>query len=235
MSSFVELLTENFGALASGFWVTCRLVVGSFLLAAVVGTLVAALRIAPSKWLQRLGGVYVETFRNIPLLVLLVISYAGLRRSGVAIDTWTAGIGALGLYTGAYFAEVLRSGVFAVSRGQIEASLSLGFSYAETLRRIVLPQAARTVISPMGSITIAMIKNSAIIGAALAVNDLLKEARILNSRTFETEAAFFWAAVGYLLLTVAATIAIRALERALRDPPLTRAWATSSIRTTGNG
>ena len=213
MSSFVELLTENFGALASGFWVTCRLVAGSFLLAAVVGTFVAALRIAPSKWLQRLGGVYVETFRNIPLLVLLVISYAGLRRSGVEINTWTAGIGALGLYTGAYFAEVLRSGVFAVSRGQIEASLSLGFSYAETLRRIVLPQAARTVISPMGSITIAMIKNSAIIGAALAVNDLLKQARILNSRTFETEAAFFWAAVGYLLLTVAATIAIRQLER----------------------
>jgi His/Glu/Gln/Arg/opine family amino acid ABC transporter permease subunit len=212
VSSFVELLTENFGALASGFWVTCRLVVGSFLLAAVVGTLVAALRIAPSKWLQRLGGVYVETFRNVPLLVLLVISYAGLRRSGVAIDTWTAGIGALGLYTGAYFAEVLRSGVFAVSRGQIEASLSLGFSYAETLRRIVLPQAMRTVISPVGSITIAMIKNSAIVGAALALNDLLKEARILNSQTFETEAAFFWAVAGYLILTVTATIAIRVLE-----------------------
>ncbi|MDP1849200.1 MAG: amino acid ABC transporter permease [Solirubrobacteraceae bacterium] len=212
MSSFVELLTENFGALASGFWVTCRLVVGAFLLAAVVGTLVAALRIAPSKWLQRLGGVYVETFRNVPLLVLLVISYAGLRRSGVEISTWTAGIGALGLYTGAYVAEVLRSGVFAVSRGQIEASLSLGFDYRETLRRIVLPQALRTVISPMGSITIAMIKNSAIVGAALAINDILKEARILNSRTFETEAAFFWAAVGYLLLTVAATVAIRQLE-----------------------
>ncbi len=213
MSSLVELLTENFGALASGFWVTCRLVAGSFILAAVVGTIVAGLRIAPSKWLQRLGGIYVETFRNVPLLVLLVISYAGLRRSGVAIDTWTAGIGALGLYTAAYFAEVLRSGVFAVSRGQIEASLSLGFDYPQTLRRIVLPQALRTVISPVGSITIAMIKNSAIVGAALALNDMLKEARILNSQTFETEAAFFWAVVGYLILTVAATIAIRVLEQ----------------------
>ncbi len=212
MSSFVELLTENYGALASGFWVTCRLVAGSFVLAAVVGTLVAALRIAPSKWLQRAGGVYVETFRNVPLLVLLVISYAGLRRSGVAIDTWTAGIGALGLYTAAYFAEVLRSGVFAVSRGQIEASLSLGFDYPQTLRRIVLPQALRTVISPVGSITIAMIKNSAIVGAALALNDMLKEARILNSQTFETEAAFLWAVVGYLILTLAATVAIRVLE-----------------------
>ena len=159
------------------------------------------------------AAIYVETFRNVPLLVLLVISYAGLRRSGVAIDTWTAGSARWASTPAAYFAEVLRSGVFAVSRGQIEASLSLGFDYAETLRRIVLPQAVRTVISPMGSITIAMIKNSAIVGAALALNDMLKEARILNSQTFETEAAFFWAVVGYLLLTVAATIAIRVLEQ----------------------
>ena len=213
MSAWIDLLTENFDALASGFWVTCRLVVGSFLVAAVVGTLVAALRIAPSKWLQRLGGVYVETFRNIPLLVLLFIAYFGLRRAGLPVGTWTAGIASLGLYTAAYVAEVLRSGVFAVSRGQEEAALSLGFDERETLRRIVLPQAIRTVISPLGSITIAMIKNSVIVGGAVAINDLLKESRIIASRTFETEAAFFWAALGYLLLTVAATVAVRRLER----------------------
>jgi glutamate transport system permease protein len=213
VSSWLELLTDNFGALASGFWVTLRLVGASFGLALVVGTVVAGLRIAPSTWLRRLGGVYVETFRNVPLLVLLIISYSGLRRAGVPVGPWTAGIASLGLYTAAYVAEVLRSGVFAVSRGQIEASLSLGFDHAETLRRIVLPQAFRTVISPLGSITIAMIKNSAIVGAALAINDILKEARIIGSRTFETDAAFFWAAVGYLLLTVAATVAVRRLER----------------------
>ncbi len=213
MSSWLELLTDNFDALASGFWVTLRLVVASFAVAIVVGTLVAALRIAPSKWLQRLGGVYVETFRNVPLLVLLIISYAGLRRAGVPIGPWTAGVASLGLYTAAYVAEVLRSGVFAVSRGQIEAALSLGFDQPQTLRRIVLPQAVRTVISPLGSITIAMIKNSAIVGAALAINDVLKEGRIIASRTFETDAAFFWAAVGYLLLTGVATVAIRQLEQ----------------------
>jgi ABC-type amino acid transport system permease subunit len=131
----------------------------------------------------------------------------------VPINTWVAGIGSLGLYTAAYVAEVLRSGVFAVSRGQIDAALSLGFDQRETLRRIVLPQAFRTVISPLGSITIAMIKNSVIVGGAVAINDLLKEARIIASRTFETEAAFFWAAVGYLLVTVAATIAVRRLEQ----------------------
>ena len=213
MSSLFELLTENFDQLARGFWVTCRLVVGSFLLAAVVGTLVAALRIAPSKWLRRIGGVYVETFRNTPLLVLLFIAYFGLRRAGVPIGTWTAGIAALGLYTAAYVAEVLRSGVFAVSRGQREAALSLGFDERDTLRRIVLPQAVRTVISPLGSVTLAMIKNSVIVGGVVAINDLLKEARLIASRTFETEAAFFWAAVGYLLITIAVTITIRRLER----------------------
>jgi His/Glu/Gln/Arg/opine family amino acid ABC transporter permease subunit len=180
----------------------------------VVGTLVAALRISPNAMLQRLGGVYVETFRNIPLLVLLFISFAGLRRAGVGIGPWVAGIASLGLYTAAYVAEALRSGVFAVSKGQTEAALSLGYTYRQTLRRVVFPQAFRTVISPLGSLIIAMIKNSAIIGVSLlALPDLLKSGRQIQSRTFETNEVFFWAAVGYLILTGLATLMIRVLER----------------------
>jgi His/Glu/Gln/Arg/opine family amino acid ABC transporter permease subunit len=209
----LDVLTENFDAFASGLWVTTRLVLASFVLALVLGTIVAALRIAPSRWLQRLGVLYVEIFRNLPLLVLLFISFAGLRRAGVEIGPWTAGIASLGVYTSAYVAEALRSGVFAVGKGQVEASLSLGFSQAQTLRRIVLPQAFRTVIPPLGSITIAMIKNSAIVGASLlALPDLLKQARVVNSNTFQTTESFFWAAVGYMLLTVTVTVLIRSLE-----------------------
>jgi His/Glu/Gln/Arg/opine family amino acid ABC transporter permease subunit len=214
MGDYISVLTDNFDELASGFWVTVRIVVIAFVIAMVVGTLVATLRIAPNKWLQRLGGVYVETFRNVPLLVLLFISFAGLRRAGVDIGPWTAGIASLGLYTAAYVAEALRSGVFSVSKGQIEAALSLGFTYGQALRRVVFPQAFRTVISPLGSLIIAMIKNSAIIGVSLlALDDLLKTARVIQSRTFETNEAFFWAAAGYLLLTGAATLTIRALEK----------------------
>ena len=210
----LDVLTENFDAFASGLWVTTRLVVASFVIALVLGTIVAALRVAPSRWLQRLGALYVEVFRNLPLLVLMFISFAGLRRAGIGIGPWTAGIASLGVYTSAYVAESLRSGVFAVSRGQREAALSLGFTQMQTLREIVLPQAFRTVIPPLSSITIAMIKNSAIVGVSLlALPDLLKEARIVQSRTFQTDEAFFWAAVGYLLLTGAATIAVRRLER----------------------
>jgi His/Glu/Gln/Arg/opine family amino acid ABC transporter permease subunit len=178
-----------------------------------VGTLVAALRVAPNAWLNRAGAVYVEFFRNIPLLVLLFITFPGFRRAGIEISAFVAGTASLGLYTAAYVAEALRSGVFSVHKGQIEASLSLGFSYSGTLRRIVLPQAFRTVISPIGSLIIAMIKNSAIIGGSiLALDDLLKTGRIIASRTFEVVPAFVWAAAGYLILTGLATVAIRYLE-----------------------
>lgn len=195
---------------------TVRLVAIAFVIAMVVGTLIAALRVAPVRLLRLAGAVYVETFRNIPLLVLLFISFAGLRRAGLPIGAWTAGSASLGLYTAAFIAEALRSGVFAVSRGQIEASLSLGLTYRQTIARIVLPQAFRTVIPPIGSLVIAMIKNSAIVGVSLlALPDLLKQARIVQSQTFETTETFFWAAVGYLLLTVTATIAVRQLERRL--------------------
>ena len=212
--AFVDILTDNFGEWSSGFWVTTRLVGGALVIALAMGTVVAALRIAPNAWLQRLGGVYVEFFRNIPLLVLVLLIFLGLRDSGIGIGPWTSGILALGLYTAAYVAEVLRSGVFSVSKGQIEASLSLGFTYGETMRRIVLPQAFRTVVAPLGSLVIAMIKNSAIIGAsAVALSDLLKVGRILNSRTFQTFPSFFWAAVGYLILTGTVTLIIRNLER----------------------
>jgi His/Glu/Gln/Arg/opine family amino acid ABC transporter permease subunit len=211
--AFFDILTENFDAFASGFWVTVKIVALSFVIAMVVGTLIAAFRVAPNPWLQRVGGVYVEAFRNVPLLVLLFISFPGLRRAGVEISAFVAGVASLGLYTAAYVAEALRSGVFSVSKGQIEASLSLGFSYPETLRRIVLPQAFRTVISPLGSLIIAMIKNSAILGGSiLALDDLLKTGRVIQSRTFETIPSFVWAASGYLILTGFATVMIRVLE-----------------------
>jgi ABC-type amino acid transport system permease subunit len=110
-------------------------------------------------------------------------------------------------------AAALRSGVFAVGKGQIDASQSLGLDYPRTVRYVILPQAIRTVIPHLGSLTIAMIKNSAIIGVSLlALEDLLHQARLVNSRTFQTDEAFFWAAVGYLILTLLTTLAVRRLE-----------------------
>jgi putative glutamine transport system permease protein len=208
-----QVLTDHFPEFASGFWVTVRIVAFSFVIAMVAGTLVAALRIAPLKPLNWVGGVYVEVFRDTPLLVLLFISYAGMRRAGLDVSAWVAGPVSLGVYTSAYVAEALRSGVFAVSKGQIEASLSLGLDYPRTMRYVILPQAARTVIPHLGSLTIAMIKNSAVVGPSiLALPDLLYQARLVNSRTFATTETFFWAGVGFLMLTLLATLAARRLE-----------------------
>jgi His/Glu/Gln/Arg/opine family amino acid ABC transporter permease subunit len=210
--AFIDILTDNLDEWSSGFWVTLRIVGISFVIAMAVGTLVAVLRISPSTVAKRLGGLYVESFRNIPLLVLLILLYFGLRDSGLSITAWQAGTLGLGLYTAAYIGEALRSGVFSVDKGQIEASLSLGFTQRETMRRIVLPQAFRTVISPIGSLIIAMVKNSAVVGVAVALNDLLKVGRVIQSRTFETFETFLWAGIGYLLITIAITLAIRSLE-----------------------
>ena len=216
MSELWEVLVRHFPEFRSGFLVTVQLVAVSFAIAIGVGLFVGALRVAPVRWVRWVGGLYVEFFRNIPLLVLLSIAFLGLRRAGILIGPWVAATASLGLYTGAYVAETIRSGVFAVGKGQIEAGLSLGLSYRRVLSQIVIPQAVRSVIPPLGSLVIAMIKNSAIIGAVFALaDDLLKEARLVNSATFQTNEVFFWAAVGYLLLTVTATFAVRSLERRL--------------------
>jgi His/Glu/Gln/Arg/opine family amino acid ABC transporter permease subunit len=214
MNEFWEVLSEHLPEFSSGLWVTTRLVLASLVIAMVIGTLVAALRIAPNRWLNRLGGIYVEVFRNVPLLVLLFIAFSGFPRAGISMGQWVAGIGCLGLYTAAYIAEALRSGVFAVGKGQIEAALSLGLTYPRTLRRIVLPQAFRTVIPAIGSLVIAMIKNSAIVGGSLvALPDLLNRTRTVQSETGQYNEVFFWGAVGFLILTVTATLIFRYLER----------------------
>ena len=211
MGELWEVLQRHFPEFVSGLGVTVRIVATSFVIAMLVGVFVAAFRVSPVKWLQRVGGIYVEIFRNIPLLVLLFILFYGLPRE-VQLSRATAGAMGLGLYTAAYVAEAVRSGVFAVGKGQIDASLSLGFSYGATLRRIVIPQAVRTVIPPLGSLFIAMTKNSAVIGGALQVQDLMSRARDISAETFQTNEAFFWAAVGYLLITISLTVVIRKLE-----------------------
>jgi His/Glu/Gln/Arg/opine family amino acid ABC transporter permease subunit len=213
MSELWEVLTEHLPEYSSGLWVTARLVAIAFVIAMVVGTLVAALRVAPNRWLNRIGGIYVETFRNTPLLVLLIIVFSGFPRAGVGVSQWVAGMSCLGFYTAAYIAEALRSGVFAVGKGQIEAALSLGLTYPRVMRKIILPQAFRTVIPAIGSLIIAMIKNSAIVGGSLiALSDLLQRTSEVQADTFQYNEAFFWGAVGYLTLTITTTLAFRWLE-----------------------
>ena len=200
----IEVLTENFDDLTSGLWVTTRLVLGAFVVALVLGTLVAALRVQPVKPLQWLATIYTEVFRGVPLLVLLFIAFAGVRRGGVEISAVDGGHPRARASTPRPTSPRRCARACRRSpRARPRRGCRSGFTELQVLRRIVLPQAFRTVIPPLGSITIAMIKNSAIVGASIvALDDILKEARIVNSNTFQTTEAFFWGAVGYLLLTV---------------------------------
>lgn len=217
MGDYWRVLSNNFPDYLSGFLTTCRVVGASLLIALVVGVVIGALRAAPSKILNRVGFVYVEFFRNIPLLVLIFIVFDGINQAGfVSLGAFIAGAICLGLYTAAYVAEAIRSGVFAVGRGQFEAGLSLGFTERQVLGKIVLPQAIRTVIPPIGNLIIAMTKNSAILGGSILVmNDILHESRQIYNNNFKLYETYLWAMIGYLIITISMTVIVRKLETKL--------------------
>lgn len=210
----VDVLVAHWRDFGRGMVATVLLVCGSFVVALVVGALIATLRGAPSRVSRAVGRVYVELFRNTPLLVLLAVSFVGLRRVGVPVNPWAAAIGSLGLYTAAYVAEALRSGFFAVNQGQVDAATSLGLDRRRTMLLVVLPQAFRLVLPPLGNLAVTMIKNSAAVGlSALGIADLLAQGRQIQAESFQTNATFLWTAVGYLSLTLLATAAVRWAER----------------------
>jgi aspartate/glutamate/glutamine transport system permease protein len=214
IAAFGEVLIEHLPGFASGFAVTLALVgvagAGSFL----IGTLLASFRLSPVPVLPAIARVYVETFRNTPLLVQMYLFYFGLGAVGISLEPFTAGAIALSLYTGAYVSEVLRAGILTIPHGQTEAARSIGLDFVATLRYVILPQAFRAVIPPLGNLYIAMIKNSAI-AAAIGVPDLLYKGQIINTDTFATFEVFSGILIGYLILTLPSAAAVHRLERRL--------------------
>src|SRR5688572_27484216 len=141
-----------------GFWLTIQISVLGLIGAIVVGTLVALLRISPIAPLRWVSGSYVEFFRNTPLVVQLFFLFYGLPFLGLRFSSdlfeniFRAAFVGMALYHGAYVAEVVRGGLLAVERGQIEAARSLGLSYSQMLREVQLPQTFRAVIPPLGNV-----------------------------------------------------------------------------------
>jgi His/Glu/Gln/Arg/opine family amino acid ABC transporter permease subunit len=211
-----NVLTDGGTALLRGLQWTVLLVVLSFAIATLLGAFVCVLRCGSQPTLRAAGTGYVEVFRNVPLLVLIFALYLGLRHGGVPIGSFAAAVASLSLYSSAYIAEALRSGVLAVEAGQAEAAAALGLPRHTVWVRVVLPQSARLVIAPMGNLLISMIRNSAVAGTSiLAIPDLMNQARQLQSQTFLTTETFFWAAAGYLALTAVATAGVNRLDRRL--------------------
>ncbi len=187
----------------------------AFAISLVIGTLVATLRIAPVPIVPRLAKAEVELFRNTPLLLQMFFFRLALPSVGIPMSPFQAAALALCLYTGAYVTEVVRSGISAVGPGQLEAARSLGLGFPKTMRLVVLPQAFRTVIPPLGNLMIAMVKNSAI-AAAIAYPDLVFQSEVVNGRTAATFEIFTGVALGFWTLTLPLSYLVSRLEARLR-------------------
>jgi putative glutamine transport system permease protein len=207
-----NVLAENAGMLFAGLLITLEVSALALVLALVIGIVVAVCRVAPVTALRRAGTAYVEFFRNIPLLVQIFFLFFGLPSIGIKIPAFWCGVLALGIYTAAFVAEAIRSGIAAVPPGQLEAALATGMRYVQAMRLIVLPQAVQLTIPPLGNTTLNLIKNSSLV-SAISIADILGTANLLGARTFSYIPLFVGAAVLYLIITVPAAIGINLLER----------------------
>lgn len=209
----MEIFTEYRDLIVEAFWTTIQLTVFSAIGALILGTALAAMRLAPVPILNALGAAYVNVVRNTPLtLVILFCSFGLAQTLGVTLvdpksptsildSNFRLAVLGLTLYTASFVCETLRSGVNTVPLGQAEAARSLGFTFSQNLRIVLLPQAFRAVIIPLGSVLIALIKNTTIASAiGVAEAALLMKEMIENTAALLVVGAIF--AVGFVTLTL---------------------------------
>ena len=207
--------------LLGAFWVTIQLSLWSAFGALVLGTVIAVLRVSPVPVLRLLGTGYVNTFRNTPLTLLMVFSILGLTyvlgiqlSPNVKTNVFLWAIVVLCIYHAAFVCEALRSGVNTVPAGQAEAARSIGLTFSQTLTEVVLPQAFRGAIAPLGSTMIALVKNTTV-ASVIGVSD----AAYLMAEIIENETGgvvvFFLFALGFVILTLPLGVWFTSLSRRL--------------------
>lgn len=170
-----EVMRRTFPLLLRGLWITLQLGAASILAGLLLGLVLAMARLyapAPVRFVTR---VYIDVFRSIPLLVLLIIVYYALPFVGVRLSPFASAMTALTLVSGAYTAEIFRAGIEAIPKGQFEASAALGLSGPQTMADVILPQAVRIVIPPLTNNSINVVKDTAL-ASVVAMPDLLKQA-----------------------------------------------------------
>jgi His/Glu/Gln/Arg/opine family amino acid ABC transporter permease subunit len=208
-------LAEYSDFFAEGLRNTLILAVGGMIGALVIGVIAATMRVWGGPLLSPIGTAYVEFFRNTPLLVQL--SFAAVvfapRNLNITANPIVVGVLGLAIYTGSYVTEAIRSGILSVDPRQIEAARSLGLSQIATLRFVVLPQAIRTVIPPLGNIMIALTKNTAVV-SAIAANELLKVAGVIETRTASFD-GYIAALIAFWCLTLPLAFVVSRVERRL--------------------
>jgi len=204
-----SILTENLDMYLLGFKNTIMSSLVALVASLILGVLIAIMRIAPIKPLNWLGTVYVEFIRNIPLLIITFFFFLGLKLSGLY-----AGTLALTIYTSSFIAEAIRAGILSVPKGQMEAARSSGLTYGQAMRLVILPQAVKIVIPPLGNQFINLVKNSSIL-AVVAGLDLMYHGDLISSRTFVVFDVYIFVAAFYLILTIPLSFGVGYLEKRL--------------------
>jgi His/Glu/Gln/Arg/opine family amino acid ABC transporter permease subunit len=171
----------------------------SLLGALLVGIIACAMRLSQSRIMTGVAGVYIESIRSTPLLVQLYFFYFGLPTLGVMLPEWVTGVVALTLNSGAYYAEIIRSGIQAIHTGQIEAGIASGLSYFQRMRYIILPQALGMTIRPMLGQAIVLVKDSSLL-SLISIMELTRAGQMLTSDRFMPAEGFLTTAVFYLIL-----------------------------------
>jgi glutamate transport system permease protein len=209
----VEVFSEYRGQIFEAFWTTIQLTVFSAIGALILGTALAAMRLAPVPMLNWLGTTYVNVVRNTPLTLIILFCSFGLAQTlgitlvdsksltSIADSNFRLAMLGLTVYTASFVCETVRSGINTVPLGQAEAARSLGFSFAQNLRLVLLPQAFRAVVIPLGSVLIALTKNTTIASAiGVAEAALLMKEMIENTAALLAVGTIF--AVGFIILTL---------------------------------
>ena len=167
--------------------------------AILVGIIACAMRLSQSRTISRIAGVYIESIRSTPLLVQLYFFYFGLPSLGVMLPEWVTGVMALTLNSGAYYAEIIRSGIQGIHFGQIEAGIASGLSYVQRMRYLILPQALGATIRPMLGQAIILVKDSSLL-SLISIMELTRAGQMLTSDRFMPDEGFLTTAAFYLIL-----------------------------------
>ncbi|WP_205672257.1 amino acid ABC transporter permease [Ammoniphilus sp. YIM 78166] len=208
MSNIMEFLP----ILLKGAWVTIEVTVLSLLIALVIGIVVALMRISDNFILSKIASFYISAIRGTPLLVQLMYVYFVLPGLGIKLSPFISALVALSLNEGAYLAEIFRAGIRSIGKGQLEAAYAIGMNYSTAMRRIILPQAIRNVLPPIGNSAIILLKNSSL-AAVITVNELMHMGDELAASTFRSLEVYTLVAILYWILHYPLAYYIDSLER----------------------
>ena len=216
MTFDMDLVFNSFPLLLVGAGVTIQITVLSTAIGFVIGLIVGVARISHVRLLRMLAEVYVEFFRGTPLLVQIFLFYFALPvLTGQRIDPFIAAISACGINSGAYVAEIFRAGIQSVDDGQMEAGRSLGMTWLQTMRYIIVPQAFKRVIPPLGNEFIAMLKDSSLV-SVIGFEELTRRGQLIIAKTYGSFEIWMSVAVIYLVMTLTISRFVAYLERRYR-------------------